>query len=83
MSRIVVIDFSPLIGLAIVEGLKWMPELFYAFFLPESVKQEVLPCNAARGEDTIAYAINTDWLTVWSKPIEPLLEIRARQIVSI
>jgi predicted nucleic acid-binding protein len=75
MSRIVVIDASPLIGLTIGDGLKWLPELFDAVFLPESVKQEVLPGNAARGEDTIANAIDAGWLTVWPKPIEPLLEI--------
>jgi len=28
MARIVVIDSSPLIGLAIVDGLKWLPKMF-------------------------------------------------------
>ena len=42
MARIIVIDASPLIGLAIVDGLKWLPEIFGTVFLPESVKQEVL-----------------------------------------
>jgi predicted nucleic acid-binding protein len=49
MARIVVIDSSPLIGLAIVDGLKWLPELFDAVFLPDSVKQEVLPGKASPG----------------------------------
>ncbi|MFA5925056.1 MAG: DUF3368 domain-containing protein [Methylococcaceae bacterium] len=75
MARIVVIDASPLIGLAIVDGLKWLPELFDAVFLPESVKQEVLPGKAARGEEAIAHAIALDWLQVWPEPIEPLLDI--------
>jgi predicted nucleic acid-binding protein len=75
MARIVVIDSSPLIGLAIVDGLKWLPELFDAVFLPESVKQEVLPGKAARGEEAIAHAIALDWLQVWPEPIEPLLDI--------
>lgn len=75
MARFVVIDSSPLIGLAIVDGLKWLPELFDTVFLPESVKQEVLPGKSARGEEAIAYAIGAGWLKVWHEPIEPLLEI--------
>jgi predicted nucleic acid-binding protein len=75
MARIVVIDSSPLIGLAIVDGLKWLPELFSTVFLPESVKQEVLPGKAARGEEAIAHALDAGWLKVWPEPIEPLLDI--------
>lgn len=75
MARFVVIDASPLIGLAIVDGLKWLPELFGTVFLPESVKQEVLPGNASRGEEAIAHAIDAGWLQVWPEPIAPLLDI--------
>ncbi len=75
MARIVVIDASPLIGLTMVDGLKWLPEIFGTVFLPESVKQEVLPGKAARGEEAIAYAINVGWLKVWPEPIEPQLDI--------
>lgn len=75
MARIVVIDSSLLIGLAIVDGLKWLPELFSTVFLPESVKQEVLPGKAARGEEAIADALDAGWLKVWPEPIEPLLDI--------
>ncbi|WP_262964276.1 DUF3368 domain-containing protein [Methylobacter psychrophilus] len=75
MSRIVVIDASPLIGLAMVDGLKWLPDIFGTVFLPETVKQEVLPGKAARGEEAIAHAINVGWLTVWPEPIEPRLDI--------
>lgn len=75
MTRIVVIDSSPLIGLAIVDGLKWLPELFSTVFLPESVKQEVLPGRAARGEEAIAHALDAGWLKVWPEPIAPLLDI--------
>ena len=71
----VVIDASPLIGLAMVDGLKWLPDIFGTVFLPETVKQEVMPGKAARGEKAIAHAINADWLTVWTKPIEPRLDI--------
>ena len=75
MARIVVIDSSPLIGLAIVDGLKWLPELFDVVFLPESVKQEVLPGKAAPGEEAIAHAIAAGWLKIWPEPIESLLDI--------
>ena len=75
MTRIVVIDASPLIGLAMVDGLKWLPDIFGTVFLPETVKQEVMPGKAARGEKAIAHAINADWLTVWTKPIEPRLDL--------
>ncbi len=75
MARIVVIDSSPLIGLAIVDGLQWLPKLFDAVFLPESVKQEVLPGKAARCEEAIAQALAAGWITVWPKPIESRLEI--------
>ncbi len=75
MERIVIIDSSPLIGLAIVEGLKWLPDIFGTVFLPDSVKREVLPGKAARGEKSIAHAIDAGWLSVWPEPIEAQLEI--------
>ena len=75
MARIVVIDSSPLIGLAIVDGLAWLPKLFDVVFLPESVKQEVLPGKAARGEQAIAEALAAGWLKVWPETIAPQLEI--------
>lgn len=75
MARIVVIDASPLIGLAIVDGLPWLPKLFGEVFLPEAVKQEVLPGKAARGEKSITLAIDSGWIKVWSEPIPSLMEI--------
>ena len=75
-GRFVVFDSSPLIGLALVNSLKWLPQLFIDdIFLPESVKQEVLPGKAASGEDVIAHAIQVGWINVWLDPIEPLLDI--------
>jgi predicted nucleic acid-binding protein len=47
MSKKVIVDGSPLIGLALVEGLIWLPQLFGQVFVPESVKQEVLPGKSA------------------------------------
>jgi predicted nucleic acid-binding protein len=64
MVRTVIIDSSPLIGLAIVEGLEWLPKLFDVVFLPESVKQEVLPGKTAPGEQAIAQALASEWIKV-------------------
>ena len=75
MSRLVVIDASPLIGLAIVDGLRWLPELFGTVFMPESVKNEVLPGVGANGEESITHSIRTGWLKIWPEPIPPLLDI--------
>ncbi len=75
MARIVVIDASPLIGLAMVDGLKWLPDIFGTVFLSETVKNEVLPGKAARGEEAIAHAIDIGWINVWPEPIEPRLDI--------
>jgi len=71
----VVIDSSPLIGLALVGGLAWLPTLFGPVFLPESVKQEVLPDKSAQGEQAIAHAIAKGWVTVRPHPISPQLDI--------
>ena len=75
MTRIVIIDSSPLIGLAIVDGLQWLPTIFGSVFLPESVRYEVLPGKSAPGEEAIKLAIDTGWLTIWTEPIKPLLDI--------
>jgi predicted nucleic acid-binding protein len=75
MARIVVIDASPLIGLAIVNGLKWLPDIFGTVFLPETVKNEVLPGKSARGEEAIAQAIDAGWIKAWPEPIAPRLNI--------
>lgn len=75
MVRKVVIDSSPLIGLALVGGLDWLPKLFGQVFLPETVKQEVLPGKDAPGENAIDQAIDEGWVTVWPDPISPQLDI--------
>jgi predicted nucleic acid-binding protein len=75
MARIVVIDASPLIGLAMVNGLKWLPDIFGTVFLPETVKNEVLPGKSARGEEAIAQAIDAGWIKAWPEPIAPRLDI--------
>lgn len=75
MARIVVIDASPVIGLAIVDGLQWLPDIFGTVFLPKTVKQEVLPGKAARGEEAIAHALDAGWIKIWPEAIEPRLDI--------
>lgn len=75
MTRLVVIDSSPLIGLAIVDGLQWLPKMFGTVYLPDTVQQEVLPNKSAPGERAIAEAISAGWVTVWPETIAPLLEI--------
>lgn len=64
MARKVVIDSSPLIGLALIGGLDWLPKLFGQVFLPETVRQEVLPGKDAPGENAINQAIHEGWMTV-------------------
>jgi predicted nucleic acid-binding protein len=75
MTRIVVIDSSPLIGLAIMDGLQWLPAIFGSVFLPESVCYEVLLGKSAPREKAIKLAIDEGWLTIWPEPIKPLLDI--------
>jgi predicted nucleic acid-binding protein len=75
VSRLVVIDASPLIGLAIVDGLEWLPELFGIVFMPESVRNEVLPGMGANGEEAIARSIEAGWLKIWPEPVPSLLDI--------
>lgn len=69
MARYVISDASPLIGLAIVDGLAWLPALFGAVWVPPSVQREVLPGRMARGEPEIAAAIKSTTLRVWKKTI--------------
>ena len=54
MARYVISDASPLIGLAIVDGLAWVPQLFGAVWIPPSVLREVLPGVHARGPSRTA-----------------------------
>ena len=59
MARYVISDASPLIGLAIVDGLDWLPALFGTVWIPPSVQKEALPGTRARGETEIAQAIKS------------------------
>ena len=64
-ERVVVVDASPLIGLAIVDGLGWLRVLFGSVWMPASVAREVLPGVGARGEVEIAAAMESDSIRVW------------------
>ncbi len=75
MSKFVVIDSSPLIGLAMVSGLAWLPELFNQVYLAETVKREVLPGKNAPGEQAILDAMAAGWIKIWPDPIVPQLDI--------
>ena len=69
MARCVISDASPLIGLAIVDGLAWLPLLFGEVWIPPSVHREVLPGVGARGEVEIAGAIKYKSIRVWKKTV--------------
>jgi predicted nucleic acid-binding protein len=72
-ARLVLADASPLIGLAIVDGLRWIPELFGEVWIPQSVRGEVLPGIQARGEAEIVAAIKPKHLRVWTRVIPEVL----------
>jgi len=67
MARLVLSDASPLIALALVNGLNWLPHLFGEIGMPREVEREVLPGRGAPGESAIWQALQQDWLSV----IEP------------
>ena len=69
MARYVISDANPLIGLVIVDGLAWLPELFAEVWIPTSVQREVLPGLKARGGPEIAAAIMCKALRAWKKTI--------------
>jgi predicted nucleic acid-binding protein len=69
MARFVLSDASPLIGLAIVNGLDWLPHLFGEVWIPASVQQEVLPGVQARGELEISQALSLKHIRVWPATI--------------
>ncbi|RCW74466.1 DUF3368 domain-containing protein [Pseudorhodoferax soli] len=69
MARLVLIDASPLIGLAMVDGLAWLPPLFGTVWVPPTVEQEVLPGVGAPGEPAIAAALRRKHIRPWKKTV--------------
>ncbi len=51
------VDASPLIGLACVGGLVWLPKLYRAAFITRAVRDEALPGRRLPGESTIRAAL--------------------------
>lgn len=64
MARLVLTDASPLIGLARVNGLPWLRQLFGEVLMPLEVRQEVLSGKGATDESAILAAEESGWLKV-------------------
>jgi predicted nucleic acid-binding protein len=62
MAGLVLTDASPLIGLARVDGLPWLPALFGSVGWPAEVRAEVLTGQGLPGEAAIAQAEAAGWL---------------------
>jgi predicted nucleic acid-binding protein len=74
MARLVLADASPLIGLARVHGLPWLPHLFGTVWVPAEVKSEVLRGFGLPDEQAIGAAFDSGWLAVCSpSPAAPVL----------
>jgi predicted nucleic acid-binding protein len=67
VARLVLSDASPLIGLAIVQGIGRLADLFGEVWIPPQVRDEVLTGRMVRGESEIAVALAAGWLRIWSR----------------
>ncbi|MDZ7855885.1 DUF3368 domain-containing protein [Sphaerotilus sp.] len=74
MAGLVLTDASPLIGLARVDGLPWMSDLFGAVWWPAQVRLEVLTGQGLPGEAAIAAAETAGWLRL-TEPAPALPEL--------
>lgn len=64
MAGIVLTDSSPLIGLARIDGLSWLPALFGKVHLPPEVWAEVTPTCGHPDADLLHAAHEQGWLCV-------------------
>lgn len=64
MAGIVIADASPLIALARVNGLDWLPSLFGEVMVTEEVLAEVLTGSYPATEAPIRQALSAGWLRV-------------------
>ena len=72
MARLVLTDASPLIGLARVDGIGWLQDLFGSVWWPPEVRAEVLTGTGLPGEAAIALAESAGWLRLTGPaPVEP------------
>ncbi len=66
MAAVVISDASPLIGLARVNGIGWLRELFKEVLIPEVVAAEVLTGGFPAEEERITAALKAGWLRIVS-----------------
>ncbi len=71
MARLVLSDASPLIGLAVVDGLAWLPALFGKVWIPAEVHAEVLGGPVSRGKAAVRLALKHKWLAVREPGVPP------------
>ena len=64
MARLVLADASPLIGLARVDGLRWLQPLFGTVWMPGEVQAEVLSGFGSPDEQAIGSAVTSGWLRI-------------------
>jgi len=67
------VDASPLIGLAYVGGLAWLPKLYGAAFITRTVRDEALPGRELPGESAIRSALRRKHLRLLRRDLaEPI-----------
>jgi len=73
MAHLVLTDASPLIGLARVNGLIWLADLFGEVIMPVEVRKEVLAGSGLSDEEAILMAEAAGVLRTWPRlaPDEP------------
>ncbi len=64
MAAVVIADASPMIALARVDGLGWLPALFSSVLVSETVLREVLTGRFPESETPIAASLEAGWLRV-------------------
>ncbi|MCP9915885.1 DUF3368 domain-containing protein [Cyanobium sp. ATX 6F1] len=64
MAAVVISDASPLIGLARVNGIGWLKELFGEVLIPEVVAAEVITGGFPAEEARITAALEAGWLQI-------------------
>ena len=67
---VVITDASPLIGLARIGGLAWLPTLFGAVYVTPVVLREVLPGLGLPNEVNIQAALDVGHITAWPSKIK-------------
>ena len=64
MAAVVISDASPLIGLARVNGIGWLKELFGEVLIPKVVADEVITGGFPAEEARITAALEAGWLQI-------------------